>query len=228
MAKRKGKNTRYQKQQAENAAKSAVTQPAVMQEDTYEQGKSLAEKYPGNNILKNVLRIWRDSSPRSFMTYVPVLALFLLYSVLMFVVNMLMLIPLLEEAMLSVIRGIVVVNRLILMFGLPLMLSMMHLIYNWKTEKYYFFNSLLYILPACALYGVLEFISKLIPVLFYKGMGDVVKKYVTESLLILFVCVVVVFCLGGLAQALLAFRRNQELGKQKQAEKAEKKKKDKN
>jgi hypothetical protein len=219
MAKRKGKNTRYQKLQAEKAALSA--QPKNNKDSDPEQGQRLAEQYPGNNILKNVLLIWRDNAPRGFMTFVPVLTLFLLYSVIWFISHMLMLIPALSDNMLEFIKGIVFINRLILMFGLPFMLTVLHLIYNWKTQKYYYFNSVLYVLPACILYAVLEFLSKLIPVLFYKGMGETIKTYVSDSLILLLVSVIVVFCLGALAQMILSFRKNHEMSKQEKAEKAD-------
>ncbi|MBR7136640.1 MAG: hypothetical protein IKC99_01140, partial [Clostridia bacterium] len=85
MAKNKNKK-QYQNKRTEKKQYTAPV-PSISEKEQEELDREFMEKYSEGGIIKNVLKIWRDTSRIGFITYFPVILLEFVYCVIWFLVS---------------------------------------------------------------------------------------------------------------------------------------------
>ncbi|MBR5520090.1 MAG: hypothetical protein IKU55_05175 [Clostridia bacterium] len=173
-----------------------------------EMDREFMEKYSQGGIIKNVLKIWRDSSRIGFITYFPVILLEFIYCIAWFVVSILTFFSATQEFGLLGRDAVIFINTVIVSVGLPLLLSYLHLRYNIKNKRWYFTNALRYILPACLIYLVLDFLNLCVAVMFMESAGEAIMAKLETSLVMGLVAVVAIAVFGCIGQILLIWKRN--------------------
>ena len=79
--------------QNKRTQKKPYTKPAAQKPPKEEIDQAFIDRYGQGGILKNTLKIWRDSSKATFLAYFPVILFELLYCVVWFVVSIFAFIP---------------------------------------------------------------------------------------------------------------------------------------
>ena len=143
-----------------------------------EEKREFDEKYSKGGIIKNTLKIWRDSSPVTFITYFPVIFSHFAFTMLWFSASILIFIGPIAKIGVFARDFLAVLNTVMAAFGIPLILTYMHLKYDIKKKKYYFFNTLLYTLPASVIYAALNLLNGIIAVMFQEDRA----KLITDQL----------------------------------------------
>lgn len=205
MNKNKGKK-QYQNKRTQ---KKQYSPPAV-QKPQEEIDREFAERYGEGGVLKNTLKIWRDSSRATFITYFPVLLFELLYCVIWFVVSIFAFIPGTQGFGLAGRDVIVFANAIITAVGLPLLLSYLHVRYNFANKRYYFTNAFKYILPACVVYLILDFLNSYIAFMFADNLGEAVMAKLETSLYIAIVMAAAIAIFACIAQVALMIKKNKD------------------
>ena len=205
MGKNKGKkqyqNKRTQKKQYE---------PPVVQKSQEEIDREFAERYGEGGVLKNTLKIWRDSSRATFITYFPVLLFELIYCVAWFIVSVFAFIPGTRSFGLAGRDVIVFINAMIAAVGLPLLLSYLHVRYNFAAKRYYFTNAFKYVLPACVIYLILDFINSYIAFMLAENRGEATIAKLETSLYIAIVMAAAIAIFACIAQVALMIKKNKD------------------
>lgn len=192
------------KQAVKKLPEVRAEQPAVSEGD-----REFIEKYSKGNVLVNVLKIWRDTSPRWFLTFFPVVALQLLYSFVFFTAQVVMFVPMAEQTAAGLVGAVYNINKFVAAFALPVVLSLLHLIYNIKNKKYFFFNSLIYIIPGCAVYALLDFVSGFLAYAFTaESLGRTVVENLGYSGIVVAGAVIMSLLAGAACQLVLTLVRN--------------------
>ncbi len=172
--------------------------------------EELGEKYADMGLLRATLHIWRDSSPLTFITYLPVMALYLVYCVLWFGASVLAFFPSTLEFAVAARDMLMLGNSFVGAVGVPLLLFILHLGYNMKNKKYYFFNTLLYTVPASFLYLLLDMLNTVVAFMFDVNAGLIIREKAVVDLVVLAVAVIFTFFLGCIAQFVLSIKRQRD------------------
>jgi hypothetical protein len=198
--KRKVKHKELQKEKLKQKK-----QPIVL---TEEDKKEIAEKYGEGGIVKNTLKIWKDSSPVGYMTYFPVIFTQFIYTVLWFLASVLIFIRPLNEIGILARDYLTLINTVVAAVGIPLYLSYRHLRYNIRNEKYYFFNTLKYTLPASAIYVALYYVYTLVGFVFSENRAELISAQNTLTLYVALAMIGCVMIASCIAQILLMARKS--------------------
>ena len=204
MGKKKTKK-QYQNQRTQPKPKPGSSEPALSAE---EEEREFMERYGTGSVFKNVLKIWRDTSPLSFLTYVPVILIEAVYCVAWFLASMLVFIPATRNAGYAGQNGIMICSAVIVVFGMPLLLTFLHLRHNWREHRWYFWNAIRYVLPGCAVYLGLDLLNYVIAVLFRSDTGTLILGKLKLSLLMGAVMLAFIALIGGISQLALLWKRN--------------------
>lgn len=206
MAKNKNKK-QYQNKRTE---KKQYAPPAsvISAKEQEELDREFMEKYSEGGIIKNVLKIWRDTSRIGFITYFPVILLEFIYCVVWFVVSLFTFFQATQKFGLMGRDAVIFVNSVIVSVGLPLVLSYLHLRYNIKNKRWYFFNAIKYVLPACLIYLVLDFLNLCVAVMFMDSAGEAILAKLETSAVMGIVAIVAIAVFGCIAQLFLLWKRN--------------------
>lgn len=206
MAKNKNKK-QYQNKRTE---KKQYAPPAsvISAKEQEELDREFMEKYSEGGIIKNVLKIWRDTSRIGFITYFPVILLEFVYCVVWFLVSLFTFFEATREFGLMGRDAVIFVNSVIVSIGLPLVLSYLHLRYNIKNKRWYFFNAIKYVLPACLIYLVLDFLNLCVAVMFMDSAGEAILAKLETSAVMGIVAIVAIAVFGCIAQLFLLWKRN--------------------
>ena len=204
-----GKNKGRKQYQNKRIQKKQYTAP-VEKRTQEEIDREFAERYGQGGVIKNVLKIWRDSSRATFITYFPVILFELIYCVVWFVISIFAFIPGTRNFGLTGRDVIVFANAVIVSVGMPLLLSYLHVRYNFANKRYYFFNAVKYILPACTVYLLLDFINSFIAVMFAENRGEAVLAKLETSLYMAIVMVAAIAIFGCIAQIALMIKKNRD------------------
>ena len=206
MAKNKNKK-QYQNKRTE---KKQYAPPAavISAKEQEELDREFMEKYSVGGIIKNVLKIWRDTSRIGFITYFPVILLEFIYCVVWFVVSLFTFFQATQKFGLMGRDAVIFVNSVIVSVGLPLVLSYLHLRYNIKNKRWYFFNAIKYVLPACLIYLVLDFLNLCVAVMFMDSAGEAILAKLETSAVMGIVAIVAIAVFGCVAQLFLLWKRN--------------------
>lgn len=172
--------------------------------------EEIGEKYAGKGIIRATLGIWRDSSPLTFITYMPIILLHLLYCLFWFAASILAFFDATLEFAVAAHDRLMLINSFVGAIGVPLMLFVLHLVYNIKKKRYYFFNTLIYSLPAGALYILLDFLNTAVAYMFDANAGEIIREKLFVNLIMLAVMAVLTFFLGCIAQFALSIKRQRE------------------
>ena len=206
------KNKNRKQYENKHIEKRLYTAPAptktISKQEQEELDREFMAKYSQGGVIKNVLKIWRDSSRISFITYFPVILLEFIYCVLWFVVSLFTFIPPTQQFGLMGRDALIFVNSILVSLGLPLILSYLHLRYNIKNKRWYFFNAIKYVLPACIIYLVLDFLNLCIALMFMENAGQAIMAKLETSLVMAIVLIVAIAVFGCIAQMFLLWKRN--------------------
>ena len=172
--------------------------------------EEMGEKYADMGMLRATMHIWKDSSPLTFVTYVPVIALYLVYCVLWFGASVLAFFPATLDFALAARDVLMLGNSFVAAAGIPLLLFILHLGYNMKNKKYYFFNTLLYTVPAAFLYVVLDMLNTVVAFMFDTNAGLIIREKAVVDLVVLAIAIIVTFFLGCIAQFVLSIKRQRD------------------
>lgn len=195
----------YQNRRTQPKPKPEREVPALSPE---EEEREFMERYGSGSIFKNVLKIWRDTSPLSFITYVPVILVEAVYCVAWFIASMLVFIPATRDAGIAGRDGIVFCSSVIVSFGMPLLLTFLHLRHNWREHKWYFWNAIRYVLPGCAVYLGLDLVNSVIAVLFQPDTGSLILEKLKTSMYMGIAMIAFIALIGGISQLVLLWKRN--------------------
>ncbi|MBQ4048258.1 MAG: hypothetical protein IJC93_07825 [Clostridia bacterium] len=206
MAKNKNKK-QYQNKRTEKKQYTAPV-PSISEKEQEELDREFMEKYSEGGIIKNVLKIWRDTSRIGFITYFPVILLEFVYCVIWFLVSIFTFFEATQSFGLMGRDAVIFVNSVIVSIGLPLVLSYLHLRYNIKNKRWYFFNAVKYVLPACLIYLVLDFVNLCIAVMFMDSAGEAILAKLETSAVMGIVAIVAIAVFGCIAQLFLLWKRN--------------------
>ena len=155
-----------------------------------------------------MLKIWRDTSRIGFITYFPVILLEFVYCVIWFLVSIFTFFEATQSFGLMGRDAVIFVNSVIVSICLPLVLSYLHLRYNIKNKRWYFFNAVKYVLPACLIYLVLDFVNLCIAVMFMDSAGEAILAKLETSAVMGIVAIVAIAVFGCIAQLFLLWKRN--------------------
>jgi len=207
MAKKKSPTRHGQKYQPRK-----YTPPANPPKTIEEEDREFIKKYGDHGIVKTTLRVWKDVSPLTFITYFPVLLIYILYCVLWFLINIFVFIPATREFGFTGRDALQFGSTWIAAIGIPLLETILHTVYSIKRRKRYFFNSILYTLPASLLYIVLDFINVAIAYMLFEGGGALILEKLMTVLYEFFAAVGTVFIGGCVAQVILTIKFPKEQG----------------
>ncbi len=170
----------------------------------------IEQRYGQGGIIKNTLKIWKDSSPLTFLSYFPVILSQVIFTVLWFFASMLMFFPVTVEIGFIGTNALVFINMIMAALGLPIILTILHFIFNYKNNRYYFTNAIFYILPAAAVYVVLDFLNALIAVMLWENAKSEISAKFEMSLYTALIMIAAVAVLALTAQLILLFKRNKD------------------
>lgn len=173
-----------------------------------EERKDFTENYSKGGIIRNLIKIWRDSSPVTFMTYFPVVLSQLAFTLLWFFASILMFIGPTQGIGTSVRDFLTLFNVVMAAFGVPLILTYLHLKYNIRKKKYYFINTLLYTLPACIIYVALNLLNTVITVIFQEDRAELISTQLEFTLYILAAMLATLTITSCIAQLVLLYKRS--------------------
>ena len=142
------------------------------------------------------------------MTYFPIVLSQLIFTLLWFLASIVMFIEPLRIYGLWARDFLLFFNALLAAIGIPLLLTFLHLRHNIKNKKYYFFNTLIYTLPAALLYVILEFVNVAIAVIFEDNRAELITTQLDLSLIILIAMFGIVMIFSSVAQVILLFKRS--------------------
>lgn len=201
-----------QKKQYQNkrTQKKTYTKPSPRPAAQEPIDQEFIDRYGQGGILKNTLKIWRDSSKVTFLAYFPVILLELLYCVVWFCASIFVFIPATRTFGGHARDAVVFINVMICVIGLPILLTWLHLRYNLKQKRYYFTNAFRYILPASALYWALHFINIYISFMFDENRTQLLKAQLETSMYMGLVMIAAIAIFGCVAQVVLLWKRNKE------------------
>lgn len=198
--KRKIKHKELQKEKLKQKKETIVLSEA--------DKKEMAEKYGNGGVIKNTIKIWKDSSPVSYMTYFPIIFAQLIYTVLWFLASILIFIGPMNEIGVATRDYLTLINTVAAAFGIPLYLSYRHLKYNIKNGKYYFFNTLKYTFPASFIYVALYYIDVLIEVAFNENSAELISAQNQLTLFVALAMIGSVMIASCIAQIVLMARKS--------------------
>ncbi len=185
-------------------------EPKVPQRTEEEEMAEVVAKYGEGNMLKNILRIWRDTSKLTFLSYLPVIALEALYAVTWFLVSMLILIPPARNFC-AVGRDIITLTNVVISaFIMPLVLTVLHGIYAVREKKKYFSNALRYVFPASLLYLVLDIVNNFVAVMFYPDRSVLIAEKLNLALWQGGFMAVIIALAGFVVQMILTYKFSQD------------------
>ena len=138
--------------QNKRTQKKPYTKPAAQKPPKEEIDQAFIDRYGQGGILKNTLKIWRDSSKATFLAYFPVILFELLYCAVWFVVSICAFIPATRSFGGSARDVVVFINVILTAVGLPLLLTYLQLRHSLTQKRFYFTNAFKYVLPASVLY----------------------------------------------------------------------------
>jgi cellulose synthase/poly-beta-1,6-N-acetylglucosamine synthase-like glycosyltransferase len=182
------------------------TPPAPPSQTTEEADREFIEKYGDRGIVRTTLRVWKDVSPLTFITYFPVIVLYIIYCVLWFLINIFVFIPSTVEFGFAGRDVLQFCSLCAAAVGVPLLETVLHTVYCIKNKKRYFFNTVLYTLPASLLYIALDLINVVIAFMLIEGGGVLISDKLVTVLYELCAAVGVVFLGGGAAQVILTIK----------------------
>jgi len=189
------------------AQKDRITQKKSKPVLTEKEKAEFAEKYGKGGIIKNTLKIWKNSSKTTFITYFPIIVAQALFTALWFISSMMIFIGPISEYGIIARDFLVFFNSMMAAFGIPLILSYLHLRLNLKAGKYYFFNTMKYTLPASFLYVMLNFLNMAITVMF---KAELLKEELNTSFYIFLAMVGTVMVASCIAQVVLISRKSKQ------------------
>lgn len=196
--------------QNKRTQKKPYTKPAAQKPPKEEIDQAFIDRYGQGGILKNTLKIWRDSSKATFLAYFPVILFELLYCVVWFVVSIFAFIPATRSFGGSARDVVVFINVILTAVGLPLLLTYLQLRHSLTQKRFYFTNAFKYVLPASVLYWVLYFVNMYITFMFEPNRSELLKAQLQTSLYIGIVMVAAIAIFGCVAQVVLMVKRNKE------------------
>ncbi|MGN1451035.1 MAG: hypothetical protein ACI4XQ_02955 [Eubacteriales bacterium] len=178
-----------------------------------EEDKELFEKkYNSKHLIVNLLRIWRDSAPKGFISYFPVMVLYLVYCVLWFLASVLLLFKGTAEFAYNVRNILLNYTPYIGAVLLPVVLTYLHARYNARLLKYYYIKNLLYVIPATLLFIVLCWLNFIIAVMFQSNAGELIKNLFSGCWIVFVLALGMILLCSAIAQAFLMSRRSRDEG----------------
>ncbi len=181
-------------------------QITVTPEDEY----NFEQKYTSKFLIVNLLNIWRDSAPRGFMSYFPVMALYVFYCIIWFFISILLPFEATAKFAGEARNLMLIYTPYIGATLLPAILTYNHTRYNLRHKKYWFVKNLLYIVPATYLFMFLCWLNFIISVMFMEGAGAIIVNLLQNIWLPLLVALGIILLCAAIGQTILMTRKNQD------------------
>lgn len=178
----------------------------VTEEDKY----NFDTKYTSKYLIVNLLNIWRDSAPKGFMTYFPVMVLYLFYCVLWFFVSVLLPFQATAEFAYYARNIMALATPYIGAIVLPIILTYNHTRYNIKFKRYWFVKNLLYVVPATYLFIFLCWLNYIIAVAFQSNAGEEISYLFNNCWPVLIAAFGIITVSAAVGQSILMMRRTQD------------------
>ena len=177
----------------------------VTEEDEY----NFKTKYTSRFLVVNLLNIWKDSAPRGFMSYFPVMMLYLFYCVLWFFASLLLPFPKTAEFAYMARNLMLQYTPYIGAVAIPAILTYNHTRYNLKHKNWWFIKNLLYVIPATYLFIFLCWLNFIVAVMFQPGAGETILALFQNCWLVLIVAFGLIMVCAAVGQTILMVKRMQ-------------------
>ena len=174
---------------------------------TEEEKNMFEEKYTSKHLIVNLIHIWRDSAPMGFISYFPVMLLYLAYCVLWFLDSVLLLVPEARNFAVAARNAMLQISPYVGALGLPVVLTYLHTRYNIAHSVYYYLKNLLYVFPATILYIALCYLNFIVAVMFQSNAGELIVAVLKTSWVPLATAGGAILLCSAVAQAVLMSRR---------------------
>ncbi|MBR4941628.1 MAG: hypothetical protein IKZ19_06475 [Clostridia bacterium] len=178
----------------------------VTEEDKY----NFDTKYTSKYLIVNLLNIWRDSAPKGFMTYFPVMVFYLFYCLLWFFVSILLPFQATAEFAYRARNAMCFYAPYIGALILPAIITYNHTRYNLKHKTYWFVKNLLYLIPATYLFIFLCWLNFIVAVMFQPNAGEMITMLVENCWLVLLVAFGLIMLCAAVGQTILMTRKTQD------------------